>query len=141
MLTRRWSLPHQATAACTARRHVATVCADLDRGDYETALLLTSELVTNAIQHSDGAIELLVATGGDRLHVEVRDDADGQPRLLEARGLSARGRGMMLVERLAERWGVRAESTASGKSVWFELRLPRGAEESENRTPDALRSG
>jgi anti-sigma regulatory factor (Ser/Thr protein kinase) len=104
---------------------MADVCHDLDRELYEVASLLTSELVTNAIEHSSGDIELLVSTSGTRLHVEVRDYADGRPKLLESAVMSTKGRGLMLVERLAIRWGVKESTTSSGKSVWFELPIDR----------------
>lgn len=89
-------------------------------GQSEVAELLTSELVTNALVHTeDGAV--LTATVRPRaLRVEVRDFVGRPPR---PRGPQpeegTNGRGLVLVESLADDWGVRPCTV--GKSVWFEL--------------------
>lgn len=88
----------------------------------DTAELLTSELVTNALVHT-GREALLTATltegPGCRLRVEVHDLAARRPRVRKPSEHSGSGRGLMLVEALADAWGVRPEGT--GKTVWFEL--------------------
>ncbi|WP_188283391.1 ATP-binding protein [Streptomyces sp. CBMA29] len=94
----------------------------------DTAELLATELVTNALQHTtDGAVltATLVPerTAGERLRVEVYDDLARHPRLPaqatapEDHGTS--GRGLLLVQSLADAWG--AHSRGKGKVVWFEL--------------------
>ncbi|MET8569991.1 ATP-binding protein [Streptomyces sp. NPDC004783] len=89
-------------------------------GRSEVAELLTSELVTNALVHTDDDA-LLTATVSERgLRVEVRDGESGLPTPRapdpdEATG----GRGLVLVRSLADAWGVRSHD--GGKSVWFEL--------------------
>lgn len=91
----------------------------------DTAELLTSELVTNALQHTPGGA-VLTATyspGNDsRLRVEVRDYLARRPRLRAADtggDYATSGRGLMLVQALADAWGVRAGD--EGKVIWFEL--------------------
>ncbi|CAL9636288.1 ATP-binding protein [Streptomyces sp. enrichment culture] len=89
-------------------------------GQSEVAELLTSELVTNALVHTeDGAV--LTATVGPRaLRVEVRDFAGRPPRPRAPEpDERTNGRGLVLVESLADDWGVRPWTV--GKSVWFEL--------------------
>ncbi|MFG2721885.1 ATP-binding protein [Streptomyces sp. NPDC048416] len=86
----------------------------------DVAELLTSELVTNALVHTDrGAV--VTATLGERgLRVEVRDFATDPPtprRPSDDDG--THGRGLVLVEALADAWGVRQQDR--GKVVWFEL--------------------
>ncbi|MFI0776943.1 ATP-binding protein [Streptomyces sp. NPDC021212] len=96
-------------------------------GRADLAELLTSELVTNALVHTDrGAYVRATLSGGadgpvaGRLRVEVRDFVSRHPKL---RGHppedSASGRGLLLVHTLADAWGVRAHGV--GKAVWFEL--------------------
>jgi anti-sigma regulatory factor (Ser/Thr protein kinase) len=89
----------------------------------ETAELLTTELVTNALVHTGRGAVLKVTVTGRRLRVEVRDFVRPRPsRLLMGRGSDADatgGRGLLLVAALADTWGVRGH--ALGKSVWFEL--------------------
>ncbi|MFD5448958.1 ATP-binding protein [Streptomyces sp. NPDC003470] len=89
-------------------------------GQSEVAELLTSELVTNALVHTDDDA-LLTATVSERgLRVEVRDRAARLPRQrAPAPDESTHGRGLVLVRSLADAWGVRAHD--GGKAVWFEL--------------------
>jgi anti-sigma regulatory factor (Ser/Thr protein kinase) len=93
----------------------------------DTAELLTSELVTNALQHTTGGA-VLTATltpgpPGGRLRVEVQDSLSRrpQPRPPVTDDYGTSGRGLLLVQALADAWGVNAG--ASGKVVWFELAL------------------
>ncbi|TSB21086.1 ATP-binding protein [Streptomyces benahoarensis] len=87
-------------------------------GLCDTAALLVSELVTNALVHTTGGA-LLTATVTDRLRVEVRDCASARPEPRPPTGDGTSGRGLILVRSLADAWGVRPH--ALGKSVWFEL--------------------
>ncbi|KOU73449.1 hypothetical protein ADK57_08740 [Streptomyces sp. MMG1533] len=89
-------------------------------GRAEVAELLTSELVTNAIIHTDHDA-LLTATVGPRgLRVEVRDFVSRRPRLrVPNADDGTHGRGLVLVQSLADAWGVRVHGV--GKAVWFEL--------------------
>jgi hypothetical protein len=89
-------------------------------GRSETAELLTSELVTNALVHTDRDAVLTATVGPSGLRVEVRDFVARrpQPRVPDA-GDSTHGRGLLLVQSLADAWGVRVHGV--GKAVWFEL--------------------
>ncbi|WP_435841920.1 ATP-binding protein [Streptomyces hirsutus] len=89
-------------------------------GRSETAELLTTELVTNALIHTDRAAVLTATVGPRVLRVEVRDfvDHEPRPRVPDADD-STHGRGLVLVESLADAWGIRAHGV--GKAVWFEL--------------------
>lgn len=89
-------------------------------GCSETAELLTSELVTNALIHTDRDAVLTATVGPHGLRVEVRDFVGRRPRLrLPDAGDGTHGRGLVLVQSLADAWGVRAHGV--GKAVWFEL--------------------
>lgn len=103
-----------------ARRAVAEACRGMARDLVEIAQLLTSELVTNALQHGAGDISVEVTRSPRTLRVSVDDESDNQPRHTTAGVEQIRGRGLMLVEALSSRWGVISRDT--GKSVWFELR-------------------
>lgn len=119
----RCALPREPQAAALARREMATVCRTLSREVFEVALLLTSELVTNALKHGEGDIELVIHVG-DRLRVEVYDQARDMPHRLDEAPLADLGRGLMLVERLSSRWGAERLEDWGEKRVWFELALP-----------------
>ncbi|MER6121257.1 ATP-binding protein [Streptomyces sp. NPDC001795] len=89
-------------------------------GRSEIAELLTSELVTNALIHTDHDAVLTATVSPDGLHVEVRDFEGRRPRLrVPNADYGTHGRGLMLVQSLADEWGVRSHGV--GKAVWFEL--------------------
>ncbi|MGW2522973.1 ATP-binding protein [Streptomyces sp. NPDC001617] len=89
-------------------------------GRSEIAELLTSELVTNALIHTDHDAVLIATVGPHGLRVEVRDFVARRPRLrVPIADDGTHGRGLVLVQSLADAWGVRAHGV--GKAVWFEL--------------------
>ncbi|MDO0937598.1 ATP-binding protein [Streptomyces sp. DG2A-72] len=89
-------------------------------GRSEIAELLTSELVTNAIVHTDTDAVLTAVVGPRGLRVEVRDFVARRPRLCVPNADDGtHGRGLVLVQSLADAWGVRPHGV--GKAVWFEL--------------------
>jgi anti-sigma regulatory factor (Ser/Thr protein kinase) len=104
-----------------ARRFVArTLTPLLGREDVETAMLLTSELVTNATLHAGTRCELSLRGGPNLLHIRVADSDSRLPvkRLTISQDLST-GRGLRLLEVLCRRWGV--EPLPGGKAVWCDL--------------------
>ncbi|WP_432103514.1 ATP-binding protein [Streptomyces sp. bgisy091] len=93
------------------------------RGPEEVAVaeLLLSELVTNALIHTRNGAVVTVTTAAGRVRVEVRDFVPGQepaPYVPNADD-GTHGRGLLLVQNLADSWGVTAQGL--GKVVWFEL--------------------
>ncbi|MFJ2769280.1 ATP-binding protein [Streptomyces sp. NPDC087300] len=89
-------------------------------GRSEIAELLTSELVTNALVHTDHDAIVTATVGPRGLRVEVRDFVGRRPKpRVPNADDGTHGRGLMLVQSLADAWGVRAHGV--GKAVWFEL--------------------
>ncbi|QEV21212.1 SpoIIE family protein phosphatase [Streptomyces alboniger] len=89
----------------------------------DTAELLVSELVTNVVRHSRSTrVDLRLVHAGALL-CEVEDDDHALPTLLSAGPGDEFGRGLRVVSTLAKEWGT--SRTNSGKTVWFELALPR----------------
>ena len=115
------SLKRDAEAPSKAR---ALVLEQLRRRANEEltdrAVLAVSELVTNAVQHGRGAHVDLDVRCGAALHVGVADEGPGELEPTEAPEDSTHGRGLYLVSKLADGWGVWRH--ARGKSVWFTLR-------------------
>lgn len=115
------SLPYDLRAPARARRSVQAVIAGSQLSEEAQAqlVLITSELVTNAIVHGAEPVTLTVTCDAAHITVEV---ADGDPRADPVRfrdfdGPSGYGgRGLRLVAALTEAWGVRTE--ASSKTVW-----------------------
>ncbi|MFE9857162.1 SpoIIE family protein phosphatase [Streptomyces sp. NPDC005780] len=87
--------------------------------------LAADELTTNALMHTDGGaiVTIRVLTGPERrLRVDVEDRSSALPRRRDAGDAGVSGRGLMLVDRLADAWGV--ESRGTGKCVWCEFVIP-----------------
>ncbi len=118
-----WELPQEATAAGHARRVIRETLRSWELSQLlDTAQLLGTELVTNALRYAYGPIELRLIR--DRaLLCEVADSDERPPRLRHAGSDDEHGRGLELVSKLASRWGTRP--TPTGKVVWFELATPR----------------
>jgi anti-sigma regulatory factor (Ser/Thr protein kinase) len=116
-----WTLPGLPASVGRARRLVrsALASAELDV-DTDVALLLVSEVVTNAVLHarSDVLLELRPTSG--RLWVGVTDESAAKPRVNSYTVEAATGRGMRLLDTLARTWGV-DQGVDGGKRVWFEV--------------------
>jgi anti-sigma regulatory factor (Ser/Thr protein kinase) len=117
------TLPDSPEAASTARRAMARAAElwRLDREVTETALLLVSELATNAFRHGAPPVLLSLRLDADRLRVEVADGSPALPRPGRLAPEQAGGRGLLIVQELAARWGSQASRSRVGKTVWFEL--------------------
>jgi anti-sigma regulatory factor (Ser/Thr protein kinase) len=83
-----------------------------------------SEVVTNALRHSHGRVELELWRFADRVRVEVSDETSRGPVQAGADLLDESGRGVPLMDVLSDRWGTSPQG--AGKVVWFELDLPAG---------------
>jgi anti-sigma regulatory factor (Ser/Thr protein kinase) len=109
-----------------ARALVRSVLSLWDCDDPDDAgALLTSEIVTNAVRHAAGvlAVQLDLSLQDGVIRVAVEDPASEQPILRAATPDAIGGRGLMLVEALAARWG--SVPTDRGKLVWFEFPVHR----------------
>src|SRR4051812_46929692 len=107
-----------------AARHFVAQHAPLRRS--HDAELVTSELVTNAIEHAATPVTVRVSHAVDRFRVEVMDSSAIPPAVRDLLSDEDSGRGLHLVERLTDAWGV--DSSDVGKTIWFELLLDRDEE-------------
>jgi len=107
--SRRWVVDRAA-------RHGADVPS------LRTLALLTTEAVTNAIQHgpTGGEITVTVSPDADGWRVAVTDESPVPPSRLDVGPRAAGGRGVMLIDHLAAEWGVEAVDGV-GKTVWFRV--------------------
>jgi anti-sigma regulatory factor (Ser/Thr protein kinase) len=121
LLCRRVRLTTGPAAAAESRNQLrAAICAWNVPVDPDVAVLLASELVTNAIRHEmGGTITLAVTCSGDQLRVEVHDTSCFVPVPVDAAPDAETGRGLMLVESLSAEWGC--YPTPTGKAVYFTL--------------------
>lgn len=116
------TLRRHASEVERGRRHVADACRAYERDLTETATLLASELITNALRHGAGEITVLVTPLAGAVRVDVADESPVPPRARNARWEDEGGRGLLIVERLAASWGMESLPQGRGKSIWFTLR-------------------
>jgi len=120
--------PADATSVGQARRFLLGRLPD-GRADGADALaLMLSELATNAVCHAATEFEVTVHVVGEtrQVVVEVTDDAGGYPTPQELDPDATCGRGLHVVNALADAWGVDVRRGHPGKTVWFSSTLPVG---------------
>ena len=128
------ALHPEPSSVRAARKYVSDELTSVGLDDAAaTAELLVSELVTNAILHARTPVRVSVDVVGDVVRVTVADDSPRAPQQRRHSVDSGTGRGLLLVERMATRWGV--EVGSAGKVVWFEL--PREPADSFDGWDDA----
>ncbi|WP_124439801.1 ATP-binding protein [Streptomyces sp. NL15-2K] len=122
-----WRLPRHARSVGRARALLRdqAVAWKLPDEVTETAVLLLSELMTNAYRHAKVSLGREIWTRcileSDRLRVSVADANDTLPTPREASLDDESGRGLTLVTALADTWGSEPRPPGIGKTVWFEL--------------------
>ncbi|WP_455356833.1 ATP-binding protein [Streptomyces sp. SYSU K217416] len=118
-------LPSRPESAGTARRLTQSVVLrqwGLSAQTSEYAVLLVSELVGNAVRHTGARVfGLRMLRRRGWIRIEVRDPSRGLPCLMPVHELDTSGRGLFLVDKLSDRWGV--DLLPRGKTTWFEMRV------------------
>lgn len=113
------SLPVDAGSAGAARRLLRMALDGHQPAATEDAVLMISELVTNAVRHTRALLLVLITVHGHMLRVDVSDDNPALPVAPSPEHYATNGRGLRIVDTLADRWGI--TPTADGKTVWFEI--------------------
>ena len=113
-------LPADLTSGRRARLFLAERLAEWRLDSLlDTAMLLTTELVTNAVIHARSEVTVTIRRAIDSLRVEVADTGGGSLQMRPASIDATSGRGLQLMDSLAAAWGTSAFD--AGKLVWFEL--------------------
>ncbi|MFD6359096.1 SpoIIE family protein phosphatase [Streptomyces roseolus] len=110
-----------------AREQVRQLLHDwTDEDQLDAAVLMVSEMVTNVLVHTDGdallTAEVACGEKARLLRVEVSDASDELPHKRHPGEMASSGRGLVLMEMLADAWGVAPRG--EGKTIWFELTEP-----------------
>lgn len=115
-----WRLPATARSVPEARQHVVTVLQEWGYlGLVETARLLTSELVTNAVLHARTEMTVSIQDSDNGVRISVTDSSPVPPSLRRHSVTATTGRGLRLLNQLAREWSV--DENDGGKTVWFTL--------------------
>ena len=116
----RLTVPSLPASIVRVRRFAIAACRASGRQDLcDSVALLVSEVATNAVVHGSGEVQVQVTLRGRAVRVEVADDSPRMPEPRVADPMAEGGRGLALVQSLADDWGVQRQGT--GKAVWFEL--------------------
>jgi anti-sigma regulatory factor (Ser/Thr protein kinase) len=121
-----FELPLRLDSAALTRRHIRSLTAGVESGVVEDALLLATELVTNAVRFGRAPVVLTVGLDATRLWVSVTDNNPVLPPPAPSAHAPVQqvgGRGLAIIAALASRWGAARTPDGSGKSVWFQLEL------------------
>jgi anti-sigma regulatory factor (Ser/Thr protein kinase) len=119
-------LPNGTDAPELARRYLAEHASWLESDLLADALLIVSELVTNAIRYGEPDILLSLRKGPPHVEVAIQDAGRDMPMVATVApdNTEPNGRGLLIVDALADDWGVVPREPPPGKAVWFELGRP-----------------
>src|SRR6516162_6574860 len=120
------TVPGSPEQVAGARSFIARTLAGISGVDSDAATLLTSELVTNAIQHTDsggpgGTVTIVIIGVPGGVLVEVVDDGSAGTPTVKGDLFAAEGHGLFLVQALAAQWGYLRDP--AGTTVWFHLTM------------------
>lgn len=131
------ALPIDVRSVATARGLLLAALDGHSKDTVDDALLMISELVSNAVRHTRTVLLVGVTIGDHMLRVDVTDDNPTLPVARDPEQEATGGRGLRIVDALATRWGI--TPTAEGKTVWFETQLtPHSGQQRQvgGTTPD-----
>lgn len=111
------------------RRYVRGALGGTDEDLVARAELVASELATNALRHGGGGLQVSVRTAGSSVRIEVTDASSATPRPRRPAPDDPGGRGMLVVDAVADAWGVAPAAGRRGKVVWVVLDRPHAGRE------------
>ena len=114
------TFPASPTSPRAARSFVRGVLPEVSDAEIaDLIMLLVTELVTNAVMHAHSPVRVQVVVDDHQVRVAVHDDVPQPPVRRRASEEALGGRGLLLLDRLSDRWGY--DARPPGKTVWFEI--------------------
>ncbi len=121
-LSARATFPATLTSSGGARTFITDICREWELDDMvPSAVLVVTELVENAVMHGHGQCTVVLECTDEVLTIAVTDGGGEMPRVLHPASDQRGGRGLLLVDAIAQNWGY--QPTATGKRVWADLAL------------------
>jgi anti-sigma regulatory factor (Ser/Thr protein kinase) len=106
-------------APAAARRYVRETLTGVTRDVLDAVSLMVSELATNCVLHANSDFTMTIEQTGRHVRVDVADEGTGYVATRNAGPAEISGRGLSIVDRLSDTWGVTEYLDHVGKSVWF----------------------
>lgn len=117
-------LPSEFASVGVARQRLKSLLPTLPPEQLDDVILATSEVVTNAILHGKGPVQVRAWIGNTAVRVEVSDAGQRDPQPATGIGNDQEaGRGLLIVDIVTTRWGALPTTPGPGKTVWFEVDL------------------
>ena len=107
----------------SARRFASGAVVDVPGEVSDAVALIATELASNSVQHAASAFAIRVEQLPHQIRIEVEDDGEGQPVVCSPGPGDTSGRGLQIVDALADVWGVIPKEKAVGKTVWVTIAL------------------
>lgn len=118
----RHTFPNEPESVTAARNFVRRALEGVPTDMAQTVELMVSELATNCVRHTDGNFEISVEQDAEEIRVEAVDSGGGKPQLRSPGPSDPHGRGLLIVDALADAWGV--DVARGQKFVWFTVPVP-----------------
>jgi anti-sigma regulatory factor (Ser/Thr protein kinase) len=115
--------PATPDSIAAARRFVATQLAAVRDDDRDAVTLMVSELATNSVRHAKSPYRVAIRRRGGTVRVEVSDSGHGLALVREPAPRDPHGRGLHIVNKLADAWGVEVHPEPPGKTTWFTFQI------------------
>lgn len=118
------TFPNAPVSIPQARRYAVNVLTGVAPEVAEAVTLMVSELATNSVRHAATEFTVSIDRDPDEIRIAVTDAGDAQPMLRSPGPREHSGRGLQIVNALADDWGVTEMVDRPGKTVWFVVAVP-----------------
>lgn len=115
------TFPNAPGSVTKARYLVTDALRSFPQEVRDSVETLLSELATNCVRHTSSEFTVRIDTAADKIRVDVTDSGPGTPRIESPPLSEPAGRGLRIVDLLADRWGIISDDPSFDKTVWFEI--------------------